>query len=55
MPDKNPTIENVPSKQVGKVVQGFVFVKATEVSCHKTPENTWTIEAVIPAKADHGD
>ena len=55
MPDKKSTIENIPSKEVGKVVQGFVTVKATNISCNKSSENSWTIGAIIPEKANHVD
>jgi hypothetical protein len=53
MPDKKSTIENIPGKEVGKVVQGFVTVQATNITCTKSSDNTWTIVAIIPEKASH--
>jgi len=56
MADAKAKIENVPRKNVGKVVQGYVLVKATEVNCKKNDDgSTWTIEATIPSRADHAN
>lgn len=56
MADAKAKINNVPGNKVGKVVQSYVLVEATEVNCKKSDDgSTWTIVATIPSKADHAN